>query len=69
MKIQEVMMKQLGCLSWEQVTEEYPITSSYKALSEYFIAFKDWVSITLCLINLWWSIPCITITLLMSYFF
>ena len=45
MKIQEVMMKQLGCLSWEQVTEEYPITSSYKALSEYFIAFKDWVSI------------------------
>ena len=46
MKIQEVMMKQLGCLTWGQVTEEYPITSSYKALSEYFIAFKDWVSIT-----------------------
>ena len=46
MKIQEVMMKQLGCLTWAQVTEEYPITSSYKALSEYFIAFKDWVSIT-----------------------
>ena len=46
MKIQEVMMKQLGSLTWEQVTEEYPITSSYKALSEYFIAFKDWVSIT-----------------------
>ena len=45
MKIQEVMMKQLGCLTWDQVTEEYPNTSSYKALSEYFIAFKDWVSI------------------------
>jgi hypothetical protein len=45
MKIQEVMMKQLGCLTWDQVTEEYPVTSSYKALSEYFIAFKDWVSI------------------------
>ena len=45
MKIQEVMMKQLGCLTWDQVIEEYPITSSYKALSEYFIAFKDWVSI------------------------
>ena len=38
-------MKQLGCLTWDQVTEEYPVTSSYKALSEYFIAFKDWVSI------------------------
>ena len=46
MKIQEVMMKQLGCLAWDQVTEEYPITSSYNALSEYFIAFKNWVSIT-----------------------
>ena len=39
-------MKQLGCLTWAQVNEEYLITSSYKALSEYFIAFKDWVSIT-----------------------
>ena len=45
MKIQEVMMKQLGCLTWDQVTEEYPITSSYKAFSECFIAFKNWVSI------------------------
>ena len=44
MKIQEVMMKQLGCITWDQVTEDYPLTSSYKALSEYFIAFKDWVS-------------------------
>ena len=49
MEIQEVMMKQLGCLSWDQVTEDYPTTSSYKALSEYFIAFKDWVSISLYL--------------------
>ena len=48
MKIQEVMMKQLSCLTSDQVTEEYPITSSYKALLEYFIAFKDWVSIFLC---------------------
>ena len=42
MKIQEVMMKQLGCLTWDQVTEEYPITST---LPEYFIAFKDITSI------------------------
>ena len=47
MKIQEVMMKQLGCVNWEQVTEDYPLTSSYKALFEYFITFKDWVSISL----------------------
>ena len=47
MRIQEVMMKQLGCITWEQMTEDYPLTSSYKALSEYFIAFKDWVSIRL----------------------
>ena len=41
MKIQDlVMMKQLGCLTWEQVTEEYLITSSYKVLLEYLIAFK-----------------------------
>ena len=46
MKIQKVMMKKLGCLTWGQVIEEYPITSSYKALLEYFIAFKDWVRIT-----------------------
>ena len=45
MKIREGMMKQLSCLTWDHVTKEYPITSSYKALSEYFIAFKDWVSI------------------------
>ena len=45
MKIQEVMMKQLRCLTWDQVTEECPITSSYKVLSEYFTAFKDCVGI------------------------
>ena len=38
-------MMPLGLLTWDQVTEEYPITFSYKALSDYFIAFKDWVSI------------------------
>ena len=37
------MMKQLGCSTWDQVTEEYPVTSSYKALQEYFIAFREWV--------------------------
>ena len=54
MKIQEVMMKQLGCLTWDQVTKDYPTTSSYKALSEYFIAFKDWVSASLlfCIVEL-----------------
>ena len=56
MKIQEVMMKQLGCITWEQVTEDYPMTSSYKALSEYFIAFKDWVSIFLLIGILLWYI-------------
>ena len=42
MKIQDVTMKQLGCMTWGQVTEDYPTTSSYKALSEYFIAFTDY---------------------------
>ena len=56
MKIQEVMMKQLGCMTWEQVTEDYPTTSSYKALSEYFIAFKDWVSLFLLIRLFLWCI-------------
>ncbi len=43
MKIQEVMMKKLDCSNWEKVQEQYPITSSYKALQEYFIVFRDWV--------------------------
>ncbi len=43
MKIQEVMMKKLNCSSWDQVEEQYPVTSSYKALQEYFIVFRDWV--------------------------
>ena len=48
MKIQEVMMKKLRCVIWEQVIEDCPLTSSYKALYEYFIAaFKDWVNISL----------------------
>ncbi|KAH6555676.1 hypothetical protein KP509_1Z236600 [Ceratopteris richardii] len=42
MKIQEVMMKRLGCFSWTEVQEDYPTTSSYKALSEYFILFRDY---------------------------
>ena len=62
MKIQEVMITQLGWLTWDQVTEGYPLTSSYKALSEYFIAFKDSVvaSILFCIVELlyisfvWW---------------
>ena len=57
MKIQEVMMKQLGCITWEQVTEDYRMmTSSYKALSEYFIAYQDWVSIFLLIGILLWYI-------------
>ena len=67
MKIQEVMTKQLCCLTWGQVTEEYPITSSYKALSEYFIAFKDWVSITYR--NICHSILLLVWRIMMSYFF
>ena len=56
MKIQEVMMKQLGCITWEQVTEDYPMTSSYKALSAYFIAIKDWVTIFLLFGILLWYV-------------
>ncbi len=37
------MMKKLNCSSWEQVEEQYPLTSSYKSLQEYFIVFRDWV--------------------------
>ena len=47
MKIEEVMMNQHGFLTWDQVIEQYPLTSSYKVLTEYFIVFKDWVSISL----------------------
>ena len=41
-EIQEVIMKQLGYSTWEQVIEEYSTTSSYKALQEYVIAFGEW---------------------------
>ncbi len=43
MKIQEIMMKKLNCTTWESVEQQYPNTSSYKALQEYFIVFRDWV--------------------------
>ena len=46
----------LTCMTWEQVTEDYPTTSSYKALSEYFIAFKDWVSLFLLIRLFLWCI-------------
>ena len=66
MKIQEVMMKQLGCLTWDQVTKEYQLTPSYKALSEYFISFKDWVSISLliCIWELYYISLSLSLTLL-----
>ena len=69
MKIQEDMMKQLGCLTWDQVTEEYPITSSYKALSEYFIIFKHWVSNFLLIAFLKLYIFFVVAILLLSMFF
>ena len=65
MKIQAVFMKQLGCMTWEQATEDYPTTSSYKALSEYFISFKDWVNLIL-LIRLF---LCCIVTWLTKVFF
>ena len=53
MKIQEVMMKKLDCATWESVREQYPMTSSYKALQEHFIVFRDWVSVSFSHYNLY----------------
>ena len=43
MKIQELMMKKLSLPTWEEVEQSCPKTSSYKALEEFFIVFREWV--------------------------
>ena len=45
MKIQEVMMKKLSLPTWEEVEQACPLTSSYKVLEEFFIVFREWVSV------------------------
>ena len=45
MKIQELMMKKMCLPTWEEVEQAYPITSSYNALEEFFILFREWVSV------------------------
>ena len=45
MKIQELMMKKLSLPTWEEVEQACPLTSSYKALEELFIVFREWVSV------------------------
>ena len=45
MKIQELMMKKLALPTWEEVEQACPLTSSYKALEEFFIVFREWVSV------------------------
>ena len=45
MKIQELMMKKLSLPTWEEVEQAFPLTSSYKALEEFLIVFKEWVSV------------------------
>ena len=49
MKIQELMMKKLCLPTWEEVEQACPVTSSYKALEEFFIVFREWV---MCISNL-----------------
>lgn len=45
MKIQELMMKKLCLPTWEEVEQACPVTSSYKALEEFFIVFREWVCV------------------------
>ena len=52
MKIQELMMKKSSLPTWEEVEQCFPKTSSYKALEEFFIVFREWVCIFKLLIEL-----------------
>ena len=38
-------MQKLSLPTWEEVEQACPITSSYKALEEYFIVFREWVCV------------------------
>ena len=49
MKIQELMMKKLCLLTWEEVEQACPVTSSYKVLEEFSIVFREWVRVIVVL--------------------
>ena len=51
MKIQELMMKKLCLPTWEEIEHACPITSSYKALEEFFIVFREWVSVIVVVVQ------------------
>ena len=51
MKIQELMMKKLSLPTLEEVEQSCPKTSSYKALEEFFIVFREWVCVFVLLID------------------
>ena len=62
MKIQELMMKKLCLPTWEEVEQACPITSSYKALEEFFIVFREWVSVIVVVVQcMWYTILCIVL--------
>ena len=46
------MMKKLCLPTWEEVEHACPMTSSYKALEDFFIVFGEWVSAFILLIKL-----------------
>ena len=50
MKVQALMMKKLSLPTWEEVEHACPLTLSYKALEEFFIVFREWVSVIIFLL-------------------
>ena len=52
MKIKKMMMKKLCLPTWDEVEQTHPMTSSYKALEEFFIIFREWVCVFRILIDL-----------------
>ena len=45
MKIRGMLMKKLSLFMCEEVEQSCPKTSLYKALEEFFMVFKEWVSV------------------------
>ena len=45
-------MKKLSLPTWEEVEQACPMTSSYKALEEFFIVFREWVSVFILVLKL-----------------
>lgn len=52
MRIQEQMAVRLNCESWEEVTRDYPLSSSYEALAPFKLAFSKIVSLILQILDL-----------------